>query len=133
MLEQAESRVADGGGNVPTAIAGTIVDDDQFVGGKALGQNAVDRSGYMRRLVVERHDDRKAGPRHIDPLLPNPEPPRDPGTTANIQATQPPKVPQPTTGKQIYHAPKSALAGTDTARRSTLMTNIHQSQLRLRL
>src|SRR3546814_10510295 len=60
-LEQADTRVADGGGNVPTAIAGTIVDDDQFVGGKALGQNAVDRSGYMRRLVVERHDDRKAG------------------------------------------------------------------------
>src|SRR3546814_1179919 len=93
---QADTRVADGGGNVPTAIAGTIVDDDQFVGGKALGQNAVDRSGYMRRLVVERHDDRKAGPRHIDPLLPNPEPPRDPGTTANIQATQPPKVPPST-------------------------------------
>src|SRR3546814_6774842 len=56
----------------------------------------------MRRLVVERHDDRKAGPRHIDPLLPNPEPPRDPGTTANIQATQPPKVP-PSTARSEKH------------------------------
>src|SRR3546814_6987361 len=57
-LEQADTRAADGGGNVPTAIAGTIVDDDQLGGGKALGQNAVARSGYMRRLVVER--DRKS-------------------------------------------------------------------------
>src|SRR3546814_8243226 len=106
-LEQADTRVADGGCNVPTAIAGTIVDADQFVGGKALGQNAVDRSGYMRRLVVERHDDRKAGTRHIDPLLPTPEPPRDTGTTANIQATQPLKVP-PSTADQKSTSMKSS-------------------------
>src|SRR3546814_19812551 len=58
-LEQADKRVADGGGNVPTAIAGTIVGDDQFVGGKALGQNAVDTSGHKRCIVVTRHEDRK--------------------------------------------------------------------------
>src|SRR3546814_15990158 len=93
-LEQADTRVADGGGNVPTAIAGTIVDDAQFVGGKALGQNAVDRSGYMRRLVVERHADRKEGPRHIDPLLPNPKPQRATGTTAKIHTTPPQPGPE---------------------------------------
>src|SRR3546814_12049039 len=95
--EQVDTRVADGGGNVPTAIAGTIVDDDQFVGGKALGQNAVDRSGYMRSLVVERHDDRKAGPRHIDPFLHNHEPPRDPGTTSTTPPPPPPQPPPPNT------------------------------------
>src|SRR3546814_17302691 len=46
-LEQADTRVADGGGKVPTAFAGTIVDDDQYVGGKALGQNAVDDRQFV--------------------------------------------------------------------------------------
>ena len=59
-VKQMQTRIIDRGGNRPACVSGAIIDDDELMRRQALGEDALDGSGDVRRLVVKRHDDGKA-------------------------------------------------------------------------
>ena len=66
-VQNADTRVVYGGGDFPSAICRTIIDDDELKRRQALLKNAPGGLSHMRRLVVQRHDDRKILWRHVSP------------------------------------------------------------------